>query len=50
MCILVGGGAVRDLLLHRGGATAEQSPDLDLVVDGFYQTARVGAGVDFWQK
>jgi len=39
------GGAVRDLLLHRG-ATAEQSPDLDLVVDGFYQTARVGAGVD----
>jgi tRNA nucleotidyltransferase (CCA-adding enzyme) len=38
------GGAVRDLLL----AQAQQSvasPDLDLVVDGFYQTAQVGAGV-----
>jgi tRNA nucleotidyltransferase (CCA-adding enzyme) len=39
------GGAVRDLLLNRESAE-EQSPDLDLVVDGFYQTARVGAGVD----
>jgi tRNA nucleotidyltransferase (CCA-adding enzyme) len=37
------GGAVRDLLLSQT-ATADQSPDLDLVVDGFYQTAQVGAG------
>ena len=39
------GGAVRDLLMHRG-AIEGQSPDLDLVVDGFYQTAQVGAGVE----
>lgn len=39
------GGAVRDLLLNRGAARG-QSPDLDLVVDGFYQTAQVGAGVE----
>ncbi|NMF82952.1 CBS domain-containing protein [Nodosilinea sp. P-1105] len=39
------GGAVRDLLLADGQA-AVTLPDLDLVVDGFYQAARVGAGVD----
>jgi tRNA nucleotidyltransferase (CCA-adding enzyme) len=39
------GGAVRDLLMNRG-VVEEQSPDLDLVVDGFYQTAQVGAGVE----
>jgi tRNA nucleotidyltransferase (CCA-adding enzyme) len=39
------GGAVRDLLMNRGPEEG-QSPDLDLVVDGFYQTAQVGAGVD----
>lgn len=43
------GGAVRDLLL----APEDQSPpsplllqDIDLVVDGFHQTAEVGAGVE----
>ncbi len=42
------GGAVRDLLIHRDdpqGATGVSLPDLDLVVDGFYQTAQVGAGM-----
>jgi len=39
------GGAVRDLLLHRE-PTGGPSPDLDLVVDGFYQAAQVGAGVE----
>lgn len=39
------GGAVRDLLLHQS-PRQEKSPDLDLVVDGFYQTAQVGAGVE----
>jgi tRNA nucleotidyltransferase (CCA-adding enzyme) len=39
------GGAVRDLLL---GQTSEKVmlADIDLVVDGFYQTAQVGAGVE----
>ncbi len=39
------GGAVRDLLLTPS-TTAVSLPDLDLVVDGFYQTAQVGAGVE----
>ncbi len=39
------GGAVRDLLMRRGSIEGT-SPDLDLVVDGFYQTAQVGAGVE----
>ncbi|MBE9139562.1 CBS domain-containing protein [Nodosilinea sp. LEGE 07088] len=39
------GGAVRDLLLSHNSATAPL-PDLDLVVDGFFNTAQVGAGVE----
>jgi tRNA nucleotidyltransferase (CCA-adding enzyme) len=42
------GGAVRDMLIHRGdsqGIAGMSLPDLDLVVDGFYQSAQVGAGM-----
>jgi tRNA nucleotidyltransferase (CCA-adding enzyme) len=39
------GGAVRDLLVSPDGAP-EPLPDLDLVVDGFFNTAQVGAGVE----
>ncbi len=42
------GGAVRDLLIQRDdsqGIAGMSLPDLDLVVDGFYQTAQVGAGM-----
>ncbi|MBD2427826.1 CBS domain-containing protein [Phormidium sp. FACHB-1136] len=42
------GGAVRDLLIQRDTVPATEGvslPDLDLVVDGFYQTAQVGAGM-----
>lgn len=40
------GGAVRDLLLAPGAADSTLSlQDLDLVVDGYYQTAEVGAGL-----
>jgi tRNA nucleotidyltransferase (CCA-adding enzyme) len=42
------GGAVRDVLIQRDdpqGAEGVSLPDLDLVVDGFYQTAQVGAGM-----
>jgi tRNA nucleotidyltransferase (CCA-adding enzyme) len=39
------GGAVRDLLICTNSASAAL-PDLDLVVDGFFSTAQVGAGVD----
>ena len=43
------GGAVRDLLM-----TAPYHPlplqDIDLVVDGFYQSAHVGAGVDLARR
>jgi tRNA nucleotidyltransferase (CCA-adding enzyme) len=38
------GGAVRDLLLAPEPQAVELK-DLDLVVDGYYQTAQVGAGV-----
>ncbi|MEO0947045.1 MAG: CBS domain-containing protein [Cyanobacteria bacterium J06641_5] len=41
---LVGGG-VRDLLLAPPGAPLELQ-DIDLVVDGFYRAAEVGAGVE----
>lgn len=41
---LVGGG-VRDLLLAPPGAPLELQ-DIDLVVDGFYRAAAVGAGVE----
>jgi len=42
------GGAVRDILLAE--PTAELAlTDIDLVVDGFYQTAQVGAGVSLAQ-
>ena len=40
------GGAVRDLLMNPEGDQEAQSPDLDLVVDGFYQAAQAGAGVE----
>ncbi|MBD1915403.1 MULTISPECIES: CBS domain-containing protein [Cyanophyceae] len=39
------GGAVRDLLICTDSISAAL-PDLDLVVDGFFSTAQVGAGVD----
>ncbi|PZU99611.1 MAG: poly(A) polymerase [Leptolyngbya sp.] len=39
------GGAVRDLLICTDSASAAL-PDLDLVVDGFFSAAQVGAGVD----
>ncbi|MEO1069848.1 MAG: CBS domain-containing protein, partial [Cyanobacteria bacterium J06638_6] len=39
------GGAVRDLLVNSNGAP-EPLPDLDLVVDGFFNPAQVGAGVE----
>ena len=39
------GGAVRDLLMTVPNQPLTL-PDIDLVVDGFYQTAQVGAGVD----
>ncbi|MEA5452344.1 CBS domain-containing protein [Leptolyngbya sp. CCNP1308] len=39
------GGAVRDLLICNNSGSATL-PDLDLVVDGFFSTAQVGAGVD----
>ncbi|MEB3288382.1 MAG: CBS domain-containing protein [Leptolyngbya sp.] len=42
------GGAVRDLLIQRDTVPVTQAvilPDLDVVVDGFYQTAQVGAGM-----
>ncbi|MBW4484366.1 MAG: CBS domain-containing protein [Tildeniella torsiva UHER 1998/13D] len=39
------GGAVRDLLICTDPASAAL-PDLDLVVDGFFSAAQVGAGVD----
>ncbi|MCU0549223.1 MAG: CBS domain-containing protein [Leptolyngbya sp. Prado105] len=39
------GGAVRDLLLADATAPVSLS-DIDLVVDGFHQTATVGAGVE----
>lgn len=38
------GGAVRDVLLDPA-ADGSALPDLDLVVDGFYRSAQVGAGV-----
>ena len=40
------GGAVRDLLLAKPGEENLVIPDIDLVVDGFHQTAAVGAGVE----
>jgi tRNA nucleotidyltransferase (CCA-adding enzyme) len=39
------GGAVRDLLICTDSISAAL-PDLDLVVDGFFSAAQVGAGVD----
>lgn len=42
------GGAVRDLLLNGSAADSSRDTpltDIDLVVDGFYQTAESGAGV-----
>ncbi|HIK43595.1 MAG TPA: CBS domain-containing protein [Leptolyngbyaceae cyanobacterium M65_K2018_010] len=43
------GGAVRDLLLAQE-EDAVGLPDLDLVVDGFYQAAQVGAGVELAEQ
>ncbi|NRB06251.1 MAG: CBS domain-containing protein [Richelia sp.] len=40
------GGAVRDLLLAEKTATGLSIQDIDLVVDGFHQSADVGAGVE----
>ncbi|HLP91917.1 MAG TPA: CBS domain-containing protein [Nostocaceae cyanobacterium] len=40
------GGAVRDLLLAEAAAGTLMITDIDLVVDGFHQTADVGAGVE----
>jgi tRNA nucleotidyltransferase (CCA-adding enzyme) len=40
------GGAVRDLLLAEPSTTTLVLNDIDLVVDGFDQTAEVGAGVE----
>ncbi|QQE63795.1 hypothetical protein GFS31_04650 [Leptolyngbya sp. BL0902] len=42
------GGAVRDVLIQRDDPQVTSGvslPDLDLVVDGFFQTAQVGAGM-----
>ncbi|MFM7405815.1 MAG: CBS domain-containing protein [Cuspidothrix sp.] len=40
------GGAVRDLLLSESDNNPLIINDIDLVVDGFHQTANVGAGVE----
>lgn len=40
------GGAVRDLLLAEESASALMIKDIDMVVDGFHQTVKVGAGVE----
>ncbi|MBE9038640.1 CBS domain-containing protein [aff. Roholtiella sp. LEGE 12411] len=40
------GGAVRDLLLAKEAAGTLMIKDIDLVVDGFHQSADVGAGVE----
>ncbi|WP_414566647.1 MULTISPECIES: CBS domain-containing protein [unclassified Anabaena] len=40
------GGAVRDLLLAESATGTLMISDIDLVVDGFHQTADVGAGVE----
>ena len=40
------GGAVRDLLLAEESASALMIKDIDMVVDGFHNSADVGAGVE----
>jgi tRNA nucleotidyltransferase (CCA-adding enzyme) len=40
------GGAVRDMLLAEKATGSLMIQDIDLVVDGFYQAADVGAGVE----